>query len=722
MMREPVSIVVSVGGSLAHTQACLDALRPTVSPRDEVIAVGAGIPEFVRGQRWIRKHVTSDADSLDGMRREAADQAIHDVVVFLDDDTLPMNHWLDGLIAPLADPDVIAVGPRTTAALGTQCVDVPVAATESRATLRRFAREWRDARRKQTSAATFLTGVCAAIRRDAALAGPAAALCGEGLVVAEEVFIPHVGTPACAMVAFDTSHRPLLTANLIVKDEAEALPTCLASLAGLVDDIVVYDTGSSDDTVAIAREAGVAVVEGYWNDHFSDARNRALEHCTGHWILWIDADEQAVGEFDALRTHLTRTSGEAMYVPIKNLSGGGIGSLDVFRPVRLFRNDIARYAGRLHEQIIHRELGRGVLAIATPHLELIHSGYLRERVHDRDKLTRNLRLAEQAVEAADSDGVVGTAMALCNLARSQAGLGHFDDARLTCERAYALDLNQRLRRTVAVTGVRLDIMAGATDDARHWLTRLREAHGEPWVPDRFEAEILALEGKAADALTLIEGLPERYVDEDGAEWNHSTMTAAEVRLLHHLGRYADAVDRLLPVVASGISDLHMVDMLQIMRAADVPASRLADALPDALWMPFLAQVLQANATDGDEMLEAMWQRKPSDSGVIAAAAQLAPGLPVLRALEWSVRIRELGYAQDCPLIALAARDGRDPRERAVAAAVALAMYEDARAQPLLGEALALVAPEQQAALREEIAMLAPSAVGQISQPAPAPTR
>ena len=85
-----------------------------------------------------------------------------------------------------------------------------------------------------------------------------------------------------------------VSACLITKDEEANIATCLASLDGFADEIVVYDTGSTDDTVSMARELGATVIEGYWDDDFSRARNAALEHCTGEWIAWLDADETLV--------------------------------------------------------------------------------------------------------------------------------------------------------------------------------------------------------------------------------------------------------------------------------------------------------------------------------------------------------------------------------------------------------------------------------------------
>ena len=69
--------------------------------------------------------------------------------------------------------------------------------------------------------------------------------------------------------------------TMIVKDEQENLPRCLASIAGIFDEIIVVDTGSTDRTREIAREFGAKVFDFVWVDSFAAARNEALAHATG---------------------------------------------------------------------------------------------------------------------------------------------------------------------------------------------------------------------------------------------------------------------------------------------------------------------------------------------------------------------------------------------------------------------------------------------------------
>lgn len=82
-----------------------------------------------------------------------------------------------------------------------------------------------------------------------------------------------------------------LSVAIIARDEADRLPQALASVADLAAEIIVFDSGSSDDTVAVALAAGARVERTDWPGHTAQ-KNRALAACRHDWVLSIDADER----------------------------------------------------------------------------------------------------------------------------------------------------------------------------------------------------------------------------------------------------------------------------------------------------------------------------------------------------------------------------------------------------------------------------------------------
>jgi glycosyltransferase involved in cell wall biosynthesis len=137
---------------------------------------------------------------------------------------------------------------------------------------------------------------------------------------------------------------------MIVRNEERFLAGCLNSIRYIVDEIVMVDTGSTDQTKAIARKFNARVFDFPWKDDFSRARNEALKYCSGEWILYIDADERLRHEErEEVRDLLSDSNKVAFTVKFHPITG-----YTAYREFRLFRNDPRiRFKGVIHETIVH---------------------------------------------------------------------------------------------------------------------------------------------------------------------------------------------------------------------------------------------------------------------------------------------------------------------------------------------------------------------------------
>ncbi|WP_160495917.1 tetratricopeptide repeat protein [Paenibacillus dendrobii] len=190
---------------------------------------------------------------------------------------------------------------------------------------------------------------------------------------------------------------------MIVKDEAEHLDKCLRSVRDWVSEIIIGDTGSSDQTRSIAMKHGARVIDLEWNNHFAEARNRVLDMATCSWILVLDADEEADGwDSDALHKLLVHEDNIAgFFIPV--ISYYGTLSEDSFFSdyvCRLFRNHPSiRFRGPIHENIAESILELTDHPIPYAPFPIKHYGYLHSEIDRKNKHSRNLGLIQASLQA-----------------------------------------------------------------------------------------------------------------------------------------------------------------------------------------------------------------------------------------------------------------------------------------------------------------------------------
>lgn len=201
---------------------------------------------------------------------------------------------------------------------------------------------------------------------------------------------------------------------MIVRDEAAMLPGCLASVQGAVDEICIVDTGSTDDTVAIAEAHGAKVVHRAWDDDFSAARNRSLQLASAQWVLVLDADERLTPAASArLRTAVGNADFDCGMLPLHNadaldadldavVAGHARIAEVAYLPRLLRRTDDLRYTGIVHENV-GDWLAKDRVAKLVSGVDIVHLGGVPSLRQRRDKAARNTKLLERYVATHPDD-------------------------------------------------------------------------------------------------------------------------------------------------------------------------------------------------------------------------------------------------------------------------------------------------------------------------------
>jgi tetratricopeptide (TPR) repeat protein len=222
---------------------------------------------------------------------------------------------------------------------------------------------------------------------------------------------------------------------MIVRNEERFLAECLASIAPVVDEIVVVDTGSTDASIAIAEAHGARVLRREWDGDFGAARNAALDAAEGEWILYIDADERLRPlDSDELQQRLRRADEVAFTVVFHPF----VDSTPYYE-CRLWRHDPRiRFHGVIHEKHtpaiaeVSAADGRPVSPIDSVVID--HVGYEGDQTA---KHHRNIPLLEAEL-AVDPANIFNWT----HLGRAWAGLGEYDRANEALERAVDLERTQ----------------------------------------------------------------------------------------------------------------------------------------------------------------------------------------------------------------------------------------------------------------------------------------
>ncbi|NUM54349.1 MAG: glycosyltransferase [Candidatus Hydrogenedentes bacterium] len=305
---------------------------------------------------------------------------------------------------------------------------------------------------------------------------------------------------------------PALGIVMIVKNEADWLPQCLESVRAIADEIVVGDTGSTDNSKAIAAGFGARVIDVPWNDDFAAARNAVLASAAGDWLLHMDADEtldeagaQAIRGLvdadgdgaDAIELTLANYSDDVrawLWVPVGagDPNARGKAGYIAVPLLRLFRNRRGfEYREPVHENITESVIERGGVVRAEHEIVIHHHGFGRG---GNAKAEFYLKIARRKTETRPAD-----AKAWHDLGEQLVALGRPEEAEPALRKALALDASHL---GAATTLANLLLNRGELDRAAKVL--------EPFAPTNAPHVLVALaaiackQGRMDEANDLIE--------------------------------------------------------------------------------------------------------------------------------------------------------------------------------------------------------------------------
>jgi GT2 family glycosyltransferase/tetratricopeptide (TPR) repeat protein len=498
-----LSIVIVTCNQLAYTRLCLDSIRGHTPQPFEIIVVDNGsrdgTVEYLQSQADVKGIYNSENRGYPAAANQGLGIARGGFILMLNNDVIVPAGWLPRLMNPLLEHDDIGlIGPCSNRVSGPQQIPVPYTDLSE---LDAFAEDLARRHAGELQYTLRLVGFCLLFRgkvletigllderfgignfedddfcRRAADAGFKAA-------IARGAFVHHFGSVTFASQGIDMNgllrrnaqmyrekwnssaadkpapahlpplpDSPRLSLCMIVRDNVRTLGPCLASIRPWVDEMIVVDTGSQDNTRDLARSHGAQVFEFPWCDSFAAARNESLRHATGDWIFWMDSDDVIDADngrkLRELSCRKTAALGFIMKVRCPPRADGDSFAADTLVDhVKMFRNHPSiRFTGRIHEQILPaiRRLGGDV---DWTDITVSHAGSDQTAAGRVRKQQRDLRLLELEV-AGDPDNsftLFNLGMTLLDAARPADALNALarslqlaSPAESHCRKIYAL--------------------------------------------------------------------------------------------------------------------------------------------------------------------------------------------------------------------------------------------------------------------------------------------
>ena len=195
-----------------------------------------------------------------------------------------------------------------------------------------------------------------------------------------------------------------LSLCMIVKNEENTIERCLESVKDIVDEMIIVDTGSTDDTIKVAEKYGAKIFFYKWNNSFSNARNYSLSKASKDWILIMDADDELKNEDKDKVIKLINCENNkfnAYFGETLSYSGDYAGdNISSNINIRFIKNGKGyKFIGDIHEQIISgSEDANKQVFLGIADIKFYHYGYLNKTVNEKNKRKRNMNIIEKLLK------------------------------------------------------------------------------------------------------------------------------------------------------------------------------------------------------------------------------------------------------------------------------------------------------------------------------------
>jgi len=197
----------------------------------------------------------------------------------------------------------------------------------------------------------------------------------------------------------DKNLKEGLSVCIIVKNEEKYIGECIDSVKEIANEVIVLDTGSTDNTVNIAKSKGAKVYFYVWDNNFSNAKNKVMDYASYQWIFILDSDEILLNPSNVKGSLLSLLSDKnILAIDVLRIEKVNNSKMRLTRIFRKYKE--IYFEGSIHEQVNHllnKASEKYNMRFSNSNIEILHYGYLPEVMERKKTNERNLLILEKAI-------------------------------------------------------------------------------------------------------------------------------------------------------------------------------------------------------------------------------------------------------------------------------------------------------------------------------------